>query len=345
MALRMVALNRLPDNRWIARKVIPVDVREEYARLYRVKREVQLKLPADTPKYEAKVRLAEWVSEVETQIATLRAKRTGEGQPLTRLNAIALAGKWYTWFVGQYEGDPGPPKRWRELGDHLVWNVIYPEAPESYLENPKADPHWEWQKDPEVREAVRPQVAELARVATFLASEGRALNATAYALFVDALSDYFLPAITLLERRANGDYSRDETPDSFPAFTDGPTRDTGIGCWDLFEAFVKALKPADNTVQRWRAVFLEMQRHFVDVGADGISEDAARAWVRGLVTEERSPTTVREVWLSSSRRVFGWGAEHKHVRKTLSLILKLTFPEKPEAERQKLLLRRKRVRF
>jgi hypothetical protein len=94
MALRMVALNRLADNRWIARKVIPQDVREDYARLYKVKREVHLKLPADTPKHEAKVRLAEWVSEVETQIATLRAKRNGEGQPLTKINAVALAGQW-----------------------------------------------------------------------------------------------------------------------------------------------------------------------------------------------------------------------------------------------------------
>jgi hypothetical protein len=141
MALRMVALNRLTDNRWFARKVIPKDVQEEYARLYKVRHEVHLKLPADTPKHEAKVRLAEWLSEVETQIATLRAKRNGEGQPLTKLNAIALAGRWYTWFVGQYESDPGSPKRWRETSDHLVWNVIYPEAPESHLENPKADPH------------------------------------------------------------------------------------------------------------------------------------------------------------------------------------------------------------
>ena len=78
------------------------------------------------------------------------------------------------------------------MSDHLVWDVIYPEAPDSYQENPKADPHWEWPKEPEVREAVRPQVAELARVATFLASEGMALNATAYALFVDAVSDNLL---------------------------------------------------------------------------------------------------------------------------------------------------------
>ncbi|MGL3211128.1 tyrosine-type recombinase/integrase [Bradyrhizobium sp. BR 1433] len=335
MALRMVALNRLADNRWIARKVIPQDVREEYARLYRVKREVHLKLPADTPKHEAKVRLAEWVSEVETQIATLRAKRNGEGQPLTKLNAIALAGRWYTWFVGQYEDDPGPPKRWREMSDHLVWDVIYPEAPESYHENPKADPHWEWQKEPEVREAVRPQVAELARVATFLASEGRALNAAAYALFVDAVSDNLLPAITLLERRANGDYSPDDTPEGFPPFTDGSRRTTGISCWDLFEAFVKAIKPADNTVQRWRAVFLEMQRHFADVGADGITEETARTWVRGLVTAERSATTVREVWLSSSRRVFGWGVEHKHVRKNPFADIKVDVPRKARSRETK----------
>jgi integrase len=335
MALRMVSLSRAADGRWFARKGIPEDVREEYARLYGVRREAHLKLPADTARHEAKMQLGEWGAEIETRIATLRAKKNGEGQPLTKLNAIALAGRWYTRFVGQYEADPGPPKRWREMSDHLVWNVIYPEAPESYHENPKADPHWEWQKEPEVREAVRAQVAELARVATFLASEGKALNATAYALFVDAVSDNLLPAITLLERRANGDYSRDDTPDSFPVFTDAPTRGTGISCWDLFEAFVKAIKPADNTVQRWRAVFLEMQRHFADVGADGISEDAARAWVRGLVTEERSATTVREVWLSSSRRVFSWGAQHKHVRKNPFVDIKVDVPRRARSRETK----------
>jgi hypothetical protein len=58
-------------------------------------------------------------------------------------------------------------------------------------------------------------------VATFLASEGMALNSSAYALFVDAVSDNLLQALSVLERRANGDYSRDDTPDSFPPFTEG----------------------------------------------------------------------------------------------------------------------------
>jgi integrase len=214
------------------------------------------------------------------------------------------------------------------MGDHLVWDVIRPEAPDSYEENPKADPHWEWQKEPEVREAVRPQVAELARVATFLASTGMALNPTAYALFVDAVSDNLLLAISVLERRANGDYSRDDTPDSFPAFTEGPTRGTGVSCWELFEAFVLAKKPAPRTVTRWRAVFFEMQREFAEVGADGITEDAARAWVHGLINEERGASTVREIWLSASRRVFSWAREHKRIRQNPFKEVKVDVPRK-----------------
>jgi hypothetical protein len=262
MALRMVALNRAADGRWFARKGIPEDVREDYQRLYGHKREAHLKLPAGTPKHEAKARLGEWEAEVETRIATLRAQRNGEGQPLTKLNAIALAGRWYNWFVKLHEADPGKPKYWRDFSDHVVWNVIRPEAPDEYEEDPGSDPHADWQYDPEVREAVRPQIAELARVATFLANEGKALNLTAHALFVDAVSDNLLPAIQLLEKRANGDYARDERPDTFPPFADGAPRSPSVSCWELFEAFVLATKPAPKTVTRWRAVFLEMQREW-----------------------------------------------------------------------------------
>jgi hypothetical protein len=120
MAVKMVALVRSKNGEFVARKGIPVDVREAYARFYGVKWEAQLKLPAGTPKHEAKTRHGEWLAEVENRIATLRATVKGEGQPLTRLNAIALAGQWYTWFVAQYEADPGVPKRWRDLIDYLM---------------------------------------------------------------------------------------------------------------------------------------------------------------------------------------------------------------------------------
>jgi integrase len=333
MALRMVALARRNGN-WFARKGIPQDVRDEYARLYGVRYEAQLSLPGDTPRGEARIRHAEWTAEIETRIATLRAQKNGEGQPLTRMNALALAGRWYIWFVKQHEADPGAPKYWREFSDHLVWHVISPEAPDSYHEKPEADPHWEWAKEPDAREAVRPQVAELARVATFLANEGIALNAAAFALFVDAVSDNLLQALFVLERRANGDYSRDDTPDSFPQFADGPLRGSGESCWELFEAFVTATKPAPKTVTRWRAVFLEMQREFIEVGADGITEDAARKWVHGLITEKRRAGTVRDIWLSASRRVFGWAREHKRIRQNPFKEVRVDVPRKVQTREE-----------
>lgn len=330
MALRMAALSRASDGRWFARKGIPEDVRVEYQRLYGVKREAHLKLPADTPWHEAKTRKAEWEAEVETRIATLRAQRNGQGQPLTKLNAIALAGRWYNWFVKQHEDDPGPAKRWRETADYFVWDVVRDEAPDSYEEDPGSDPHCDWEKAPEVREAVRPHVAELARTATFLASEGKALNRTAYALFVDAVSDNLLPALSLLEKRANGDYSRDETPDTFPVFNAGRVRTSGVGCWELFEAYVHAVKPAPTTVTRWRAVFLAMQQHFAEVGADGITEDAARAWIQSQISEERQAITVREVWLSASRTVFAWARVHKRIHQNPFKEVKVDVPRKAQ---------------
>jgi hypothetical protein len=187
MAVRMAALVRSKNGEFFARKGIPADVREAYARLYNVRWEAQLKLPAHTSKHEAKTRHGEWLAEIETRIGTLRAAAKGEGQPLTRLNAIALAGRWYTWFVGQHENDPGPPKRWREMIDHLVDRILYPEAPDEYHENPRVDPTWEWAKHPGVRKSVRSRIAELARTSSFLADSGMALNDDAHALFVDAL--------------------------------------------------------------------------------------------------------------------------------------------------------------
>ncbi|MGY4500881.1 integrase [Bradyrhizobium sp. GM24.11] len=329
MALRMVALNRAADGRWFARKGIPEDVREPYARLYGVKREAHLKLPANTSRPEAKVRLGEWAAEVETRIATLRATAKGEGQPLTKLNAIALAGRWYLWFVGQHENDPGKPQHWKKLIDTLLWDVLRPEAPDEYENDPKSDPDWDWAKEPEVRAAVRPRIAEQARVASFLANEGLALNPSAHDLLVDAVSDNLLPALTLLERRARGDYSPDTTPETFPVFNGLRENNAqGPGCWALFEAYVKTGRLADDTVTRWRAVFLRMQRDLGHTGANGITEDAARAWVQGLITEERSAETVREVWLAASRSVFSWAVRHKHISRNPFADIKVDVPKR-----------------
>lgn len=329
MALKMVALNRNKAGEWIARKVIPADVREAYKCHHGVKREALFKAPADTSKAQAKAQCAEWIAEVETRIATLRAAENGEGQPLTRLNAIALAGKWYIWFTEQHETNLGSAKQWDDLTNYFIWEVVYPHVPEEYHENPKADPHWEWAKEPDVREAVRPVVAELGRTASFLMSVGIALTPEANALFVDAVSDNLLLAFALLKQHALGDYSPDETPQAFPVYTEdtqGPQ--SGLDCWQLFEVFVAATSLAPSTVSRWRAVFLKLQADFPNVSAASIGEDQARKWIGNLVGPKRSAETVASVWIPAVRRVFSWGEREKHVRKNPFAGAKVEKPKK-----------------
>src|SRR5882672_922499 len=63
MALRITSLNRMKNGQFVARKSIPADVREAYARLYSVTWEERLTLPANTSQHEAKTRHGEWLAE------------------------------------------------------------------------------------------------------------------------------------------------------------------------------------------------------------------------------------------------------------------------------------------
>lgn len=71
-----------------------------------------------------------------------------------------------------------------------------------------------------------------------------------------------------------------------------------------------------------------MQQYFAEVGADGITEDAARAWIHSQISEGRQASTVREVWLSASRTVFGWARVHKRIRQNPFKEVKVDVPRK-----------------
>jgi hypothetical protein len=176
VSVTMVALNISKNGQWIARKVIPADARAEYKALYGVGREAILRVPRGTSKAHAKALHGEWLAEVETRIERIRAAAKGEGQPLTRVNALALAGRWYTWFIHQYDEAPETSKHWLHLQEYLVWNVFYSQAPEDYEADPSPDQSWPWLYTPKARAAIRPVIVEMARTASFLAAEGIALG-------------------------------------------------------------------------------------------------------------------------------------------------------------------------
>jgi integrase len=313
MALRMVGLKYSKSGGYLARKAIPEDVRDAYAKLHQVRREERFTLSREFSQSVAKAKHSEWLAEIETRIERLRAHQNGRGQPLTQMQARALAGQWYQWFISQHEDNPGSPWHWRKLLDYLLWNVIRPEAPEEYERNTEVDPHWDWAREPEVREAVRPRIAEETRVASFLASEGISLRPDALALFVDAVSDNLLLALQLLERRAGGDYSADETPLSFPAYSARSQADAGMDPLQLWEAFVTSVNLAPTTVSRWRAVFVKLNADFPGTSIGALNPDQARTWVAGLVNETRSADTVSSVWIPAARRVFGWAEQNKRI--------------------------------
>ena len=146
-----------------------------------------------------------------TLIPALQAcarRRGAKGQPLTQHQCCWL------WLA---DGTPGSsssmrttfvlPSYWAELAAIIViWDVIGREAPDEYKANTDADPHWEWAKAPEVRDAVRPVIAELARAASFLASEGIALDAAALqAVHERRVGPDDCECLAVLEKRANGD--------------------------------------------------------------------------------------------------------------------------------------------
>ncbi len=94
----------------------------------------------------------------------------------------------------------------------------------------------EWTRDPEIRAAIRPVLADRGHTAQFLADRGILLTNAAQTLFLDCVLDNYIAALLLLERRAKGDYEPDELPKSFPAFSSqDATADEGF---ELLRVFV-----------------------------------------------------------------------------------------------------------
>jgi hypothetical protein len=199
-----------------ARQVIPTDVREEYQRLYGKAWEERWRAEPGTSKAEQKQSYTEWYAEISRRIEALRAAKRGDAVDLTRTEAAALAGEWYSWFVARHEENPGKPQRWES---ELWWFVdeLQSFAPDGVRAEPMRD--LEWTRDPEIRAGIRPIVADVGHTTQFLSSRGVALTKEAQAVFLDFVVDRYVDALSLLERRARNDYSPDDAPQTFPKFS------------------------------------------------------------------------------------------------------------------------------
>ncbi len=304
----MTTLRRAKNGDWFARKAIPSDVKESYKRAYGVGREERFRRPASMAMGQAKAELRDWDAEVCQRIEALRAQATNAAVHLTTRQVNALAGRWYSWFIAQYEEDPGAPEDWTSRLEMLsdAYDQFVPTQGEDEQELP-----------PFVRRLVDAKLVEMGRVESFLAEEAIKLDEETRRAFLDTLEDEVPFAFNLLHRRAGGDYSPDPRVVRFandvPHLAEGNKKLAGLDCWQAFEAWVKERQPAPATVGRWRGVFLSLNKHFDRRDVATITEDDAVAWKGTLVTENRTAVSANDVWLRAAKTIFKWLVDNKKI--------------------------------
>jgi integrase len=290
---------------FIARKVIPFDVRDEYAKLYGQHTEERLNT-GPMPVQLARAKHREWLSEIEVRIANIRAVRKGEGRTLTLKEARALAGEWYGWFIARMAASNWPADVW-EGYDALVRSEFYGPAMAGGVFS--GDPLDLWERDSGMRERVRPIIADEAKSQQFLAAKGLVLDAASLAMFLDFVTRDFFAAVALLARRGRGDYGPDKWAEQFPR--PEATAESGLTPWTLFERWIGKAKPASSTVDRWRAVFLRLQSDFPNTNAAALLPEQMQHWANGLINSDRTAGTVAAIWVRAARTVFAWAVDEK----------------------------------
>jgi integrase len=315
----MVKLQQDSNGNYRARKRLPDDMREEYGRLYGARYEAKFFAPKTTKVHEAKRLFGEWLAEVEGRIIAIRGERDGTGRTLTRAQARKLAGDWYEWFTARYAEASEEDIQCRREAVH---QALKDAAGDEEFEELQGDV---WGVD-DVREAVRPVLADVGEIAQFLAVKQIALTHDGRNLFLDFLYDDLAAALKRLLRFAEGDYGPDKYAERFPKTVEGG--DSGITPWQLFTNWIGERQPARSTIESWRYVFQELETHFKDRSAASIMPEEARAWVKALITSQRSAATVKKTWLNAANTVFQWALDQKHVSRNAFEGIKVAVPKK-----------------
>jgi integrase len=290
---------------FIARKVIPFDVRNEYAKLYGQRIEERLNT-GPMPVLLARAKHREWSSEIEARIANIRAEHRGAGRTLTPKEARALAGEWYGWFTARMAASNWPADIWEEYEAHVRSELYGPAMIGGVF---SGDPLDFWERDSAMRERVRPIIADEAKSHQFLAAKRLTLDSDSRTMFLDYVTRDFFAAVALLARRARGDHGPDKWAEQFPRYEG--TTDPNLTAWTLFERWITKAKPANSTVDRWRAVFLRLQGDFPNTSAAALLPEQMQQWANGLINADRTARTVADVWVRAARTVFAWAIDEK----------------------------------
>jgi integrase len=327
MALHMarVATKLTPTSEggFSARKRIPADVQATYQKLHRKKYEEWFN-SGPMPIGLARAKHREWLNEIEERITNIQAELKGEGRTLSPMQARALSGEWYSWFVNRHLARTSPPEHWEQFLELLSEKAL----DGARYEGDPDDPRWNatvlWDRSYAAREPARCMAADWAETTQFLHTRHLTLEAPARDLFLDYVCRDLFIALDLLIRRAKGDYTEDTHPEQFPKFE--RAADPSVTPWSLFEQWVAEVKPRPATVDRWRGVFLKLTEDFPRHSAAMLTTEEVHEWLRGLIGPQRSALTVRDVWKVAGHTVFAWAVGQKLITRNPFAGVRVTVP-------------------
>jgi integrase len=314
----MVRLRQDSNGNFVARKRLPDDVRDEYGRRHGPRFEAKFTARANVGAHVAKQKFREWDAEITARINAIRAERNGEGIALTPVQARALAGEWYDWFIARH---PVTDERHWEAVRDRVQDALCEAAGDAVWERNSPDDLW--RDDAKLREAVRPVLADVGETAQFFAMKGIALNHEGRARFLDWLYQDLAAALRRLIGFAKGDYRPDKYAEQFPKYEGADNGDTPT---QLFEKWVAEKKPARGTVESWSYVLAAMTKHFHERSGASIRPEEAQDWITSLIGPRRTARTVDNNYLTASKTAFGWAAEHKRIPRNPFEKVKITIP-------------------
>jgi hypothetical protein len=273
----MASLRQDDRGNYVSRRKLPLDVRDEYGRLFGQRHEAKFFRHASTDRREAQRHFNEWSAEVDGNIIAIRARRDGTGLALTPAEARRLAGEWYTWWAARHtNADEHQIEHWRDAVTDAFQSAVTEAETVTFTSDEL------WTRSEDVRDAVRPVLADIGDTAQFLAAKRLTLTNAARNLFLDWLWHDLAAALKWLERRAQGDYGPDKYAERFPKEAQG--HDSGLTPWQLFELWVKERKPAAGTVENWRYMLRALNDDFEGRSAGSIQTEQAEAWLLKRVT-------------------------------------------------------------
>ena len=308
--------------KYIARKRLPDDVREEYGRRYKAHHEAKFSAPASDGPHIAKQKFREWDAEITARIEAIRAERKGEGISLTRQQARALAGEWYHWFIARHP-----------TTDLEKWDAIREQVHDA-LREAVGDAEWErsdpdelWREDQKLRKEVYPVLADVGETAQFLAMKRLTLNTEGRESFLYWLYDDLAAVLKKLERLAKVTTAMTVTLSAFRnlkqqmrAIRPSNSLTNGYLSASQLTARLKAGATCSGRFRRNLGGAAQARSH----------QTKPETWIRMLINSERSAHTVKKTYLNACKTVFGWALEHKLVSRNPFADVKVTVAKRKQ---------------